>query len=356
MVHSYIVKLTNACDLACPHCYYMVDAPAKGRIIADDVLWRLFDEIAAHSQPGRIKFYWHGGEPTLLPPERFKRILDRQRSTLSTFECDNGIQTNAFRLSQEWIDLLVCHEMGVGVSIDGTSEQHNSSRFDHKRRGTFSRVVENVRRLLDARLSVSSICVVNPLFDGGEAFRAVADTGVKRMDFLLPMRNWDSYDESFAKACGLYLIQAFDAFVSAGRDDIYVKVFQTMTNILLGKPSTSCMSMNSCDGIVTIEVNGDVGLCDDLKPTGSETYLTQRNILRDGLPTIRQSVSERFVQLRINSGVEDHPSIYDRIIKWCPATRYRSDYGFMDRSVDLIPLGMLMSRVEASLKQVGLIG
>ncbi len=71
------------CNLGCHYCYYLNKQQAyqKGELLRmpDDILEAY---IAQHidASPNRvISFSWHGGEPTLLGLEYFRKIVALQR-------------------------------------------------------------------------------------------------------------------------------------------------------------------------------------------------------------------------------------------------------------------------------------
>ena len=47
------------------------------------------------------------------------------------------IQTNAMLIDQEWVDIFVKHDIGVGVSLDGPMNINDENRIDHQGRGTY---------------------------------------------------------------------------------------------------------------------------------------------------------------------------------------------------------------------------
>ena len=86
---------------------------------------------------GYVDFVWHGGEVTVLPVEFYRKALwlqERFRRPGQTVL--NTVQTNATRLSDEWLAFLHDHDIGVGVSLDGPPEIHDARRVDAAGRPT----------------------------------------------------------------------------------------------------------------------------------------------------------------------------------------------------------------------------
>jgi sulfatase maturation enzyme AslB (radical SAM superfamily) len=344
--HSFIIKVNNVCNLACTYCYYMVDAPRKGTFVSDHALERLFQQIRLHSTRERpVTFYWHGGEPLLIERARFVRLLEMQRDYLSAFIVRNSVQTNAMNLSREWIEIFRDYHIGLGVSIDGTQQLHDKHRVDHRGRGSYERVVSKSKLALEAGLRPKCLVVINPEARGDDVMRNIAGIGFKRVDFLLPMRNWNCGDEALSVRCGRFLIEAFRAYLQLADSELDVTLFSSLRDSLTGGTPERCMCHNSCHGVLTIEPSGRVGLCDDLKPVGSDLYLLPKNIMEHGLPEIMTAVRERYAEHRINDPISKG-SFWDVPLNWCPATRYGKGNGFRNRSVDFVPIAMLMNEIS----------
>ena len=78
------VKPTGSiCNLGCKYCYYL----DKNDLYPDSKSYRMSDNllasyIAQHIQAAPhspIRFSWHGGEPTLLGVDYFRKIIALQR-------------------------------------------------------------------------------------------------------------------------------------------------------------------------------------------------------------------------------------------------------------------------------------
>ncbi len=68
----------------------------------------------------KVKFIWHGGEPTIPGVEYYRRVIEiceelrRPGQTIT-----HSLQTNATLLNDEWAVFFRDNRFGVGVSIDG---------------------------------------------------------------------------------------------------------------------------------------------------------------------------------------------------------------------------------------------
>ena len=97
-LHTTIKPVGSACNLDCDYCYYLSKEDLfqqKLRRIPDEVLQRFVVEYIAAQDAPEIAFTWHGGEPTLMGLEFFRRVVALQkRHTPSGRRISNDLQTN----------------------------------------------------------------------------------------------------------------------------------------------------------------------------------------------------------------------------------------------------------------------
>ncbi len=72
-----------ACNLACRYCYYLGKGPhgpeAAPARMREDILEDYIAQHIAASPDEVIRFSWHGGEPTLLGLEYFRKVVEIQK-------------------------------------------------------------------------------------------------------------------------------------------------------------------------------------------------------------------------------------------------------------------------------------
>ena len=77
------------CNLDCDYCYYLEkDALYPGKKfnlsafgMKTEVLEKLIRDYIGSQPQKRIEFIWHGGEPTLLGGDYFRKALELQKNT-----------------------------------------------------------------------------------------------------------------------------------------------------------------------------------------------------------------------------------------------------------------------------------
>lgn len=86
---SVMIKTVGpVCNLDCDYCYYLEkDALYPGKKfnlsafrMKDEVLEKLIKDYIQSQPQQRIEFIWHGGEPTLLGVEYFKKAIEWQKN------------------------------------------------------------------------------------------------------------------------------------------------------------------------------------------------------------------------------------------------------------------------------------
>lgn len=108
---SVMIKTVGpVCNLDCDYCYYLEkDALYPGKKfnlpafrMKDEVLETLIKDYIQSQPQQRIEFIWHGGEPTLLGVEYFKKALELQKKYANGKEIANSFQTNGTLIDDTW--------------------------------------------------------------------------------------------------------------------------------------------------------------------------------------------------------------------------------------------------------------
>ena len=115
------------CNLDCDYCYYLEkDALYPGKKfnlssfrMNEEVLEKLIRDFITSQPQQTIEFVWHGGEPTLLGIEYFRKALTLQKKYAGEKEILNSFQTNGTLITDEWAEFLAENHFLCGLSIDG---------------------------------------------------------------------------------------------------------------------------------------------------------------------------------------------------------------------------------------------
>lgn len=174
-----LLRSTTGCNLRCRYCS-VACGETERRDLTEDDCRLLRDSLPSLLREGEsVRFLWHGGEPTLLAPERFRAML----GILSELERDGhpveyAMQTNGFRISDAWLDILERHAIGVGLSLDGPAALHDAERVTPAGEGSYARIMDGMAAMLERGVPVSLLCTVRPAHLGREA---------ELLDWLTPL-------------------------------------------------------------------------------------------------------------------------------------------------------------------------
>jgi uncharacterized protein len=268
-----VKPIGSVCNLDCRYCYYL----RKRDLYPDATTFRMDEAlleryIAQHMEAApkqNILFSWHGGEPTTLGVDYFRRIVELQRKHRPAGrEILNGIQTNGTLLDEEWARFLAAERFYVGLSLDGPRELHDCYRIDKGERATHRRVVQAYRLLRRHGVSIDMLCVVHaknvrhPL----AVYRFFKELGVDTLQFLpLVARaaNGQVTAETVpAQAYGEFLCTIFDEWVRRDAGRLIVQNFEEATRPYLGIEHALCIFRKTCGDVAVVEFNGDFYSCD----------------------------------------------------------------------------------------------
>jgi uncharacterized protein len=145
------VVLNLDCNLACPYCY---EAPFRGREYMAHETASLFVDLVIRDQIGRdrdVEINFYGGEPLLSVPRireiaRPLQYAARARGTQFSF----FLFTNGVLLDRPLVEELVPLGLtGALVTLDGPQEIHDRQRPFVSGKGSFDRIVANLREVSD---------------------------------------------------------------------------------------------------------------------------------------------------------------------------------------------------------------
>ena len=161
------VALTNACDLACSHCY----APKNPAMLAFD---RLTSWLADLDTNGCIGVGFGGGEPTLYPRLTELCSYAARKTNLAV-----TMTTHAHRLSDQLLNELAANLHFVRVSMDGVGPTYESIRCR-----PFDALLERITALERvARFGINFVVNSKTIADLDAAVQLAADLGAS--EFLL---------------------------------------------------------------------------------------------------------------------------------------------------------------------------
>ena len=142
-MNAYL-HFTNACNLACRHCYAVSQKPEDASSMAVEDIVRL---VRQAPEVGFTKVVITGGEPLMHPRrEALLEALSDLRQAVKPVQI--ALRTNlAYPLTPRLADGLLSAADEVVVSLDGDRTSHDVQRG----KGSYTRTVQNLRALLAQR-------------------------------------------------------------------------------------------------------------------------------------------------------------------------------------------------------------
>ncbi|MCL6520645.1 MAG: anaerobic sulfatase maturase [Armatimonadetes bacterium] len=271
-VISLLIKPAGPdCNLRCTYCFYRQKSDmfpgVKEHRMKASTLERLIEQ---GMEAGRdlAQFSWQGGEPTLMGLDFFKRVVELQAANLREGQIvTNALQTNATLLDNKWAEFLAAYNFLVGVSLDGPAIFHDYYRRDSRKAGSYARVIQSIRMLLEAGAEVNILVLLNDrnVREPDRVYDALLETGVKYFQFVPCLEPGPGGTPAFysitPEQYGEFLCRIFDRWLDSPMD-ISVRDFDDLMLMLQGQPSNTCITQPRCGGYMLVEHTGDVFPCD----------------------------------------------------------------------------------------------
>lgn len=375
---QFVIKPHGRCNLSCDYCYIYELADQSWRLkpiaMSRETLHAAAARISEHLDLHRsgirqVLFSFLGGEALLAGAEE----LDYAATVLEGavpegIEALFSVTTNGTLLDDPaMLEVLNKHDIGVTLSLDGARGAHDRHRVYANGRGSYDAVMTGVAALKAAapehRLR-NVLCVVDIENDPIETYQALMALGVPRMDFLLPLSNWEnpppgwSADGSRTPYAD-WLIPVFDLWYGTVPLPGTVRLFESIIDLVLGgRSSTEAVGLGNFQS-VTIDTDGAIEQVDALKSTFADAPATGLDVRRH---TLDEAMLHPGVVARQRGVAALSPeclacSIHTLCGAGQFANRYRAGTGFLNPSVYCHDLRKLIvhirDRVHADIERLG---
>jgi uncharacterized protein len=263
------------CNLDCHYCYYL----EKEQLYPETKSFRMHEDVLEEYivqqidvSPGReISFSWHGGEPTILGLDYFRKIVALQRKHQPPDRrITNGMQTNGTLLDDDWCRFLAAEGFSVGLSLDGPQALHDQYRVTKGEKPTHKQVMQGYKLLRQHKIPVDILCVVHAgnVQYPSQVYRFFKQIKAQYVGFLpLVEKQPDveggvSHRTASPEAFGTFLCTIFDEWVRHDIGRVIVQIFEEAIRTARGQEHALCIFRKTCGDVPVIEHNGDFFSCD----------------------------------------------------------------------------------------------
>jgi uncharacterized protein len=160
-----LVVCNLRCNFNCKYCYQGPVRKVKEDQVEYDID-KILDIIRKEYEATKSDITLHGGEPTVMPKGDIEKILKL------SFELSgkSSIQTNGYMLDEDLFQLFLKYKTTVGFSIDGPYPLNQFRTFgdEKKREEVTNKILKNMDRCVELKISTSVICVIHKANGVGE--------------------------------------------------------------------------------------------------------------------------------------------------------------------------------------------
>ncbi len=260
----------SICNLSCDYCYYLrkdgLYPGEKSFRMPDDVLEAyILQHIETYPDPV-INFSWHGGEPTLLGLDHFRKIVELQRKHKPPEgQIINGMQTNGTLIDEDWCRFLAEEGFAVGISLDGPEGMHDSHRLTRAGNPTHKQAMQGYELLRKHGILCDILCVVHSknVHHPAEVYRFFKQIKGSYISFLPLVEPQADRDAGVSSrtvppdAFGAFLCAIFDEWMSRDIGRVKIQMVEEAARTALGQEHALCIFKKTCGDVPVIEHNGD---------------------------------------------------------------------------------------------------
>lgn len=259
-----VLKASSPCNMRCVYCSGEHDT--SGHFLSKEVCEALVAQLPALLTQGEvIDLLWHGGEPTLVPPQHFAEMNGFlvEAFTKGGYEVRTLIQSNGLHISQPWRKQMRHFDIQPGISMDGPAFLHDATRLTASGQPSYQHVAATVRSLEEEGFCPSLLCVVTRAHT-----QYVPEIVQWMQEWQRPVRFnpllfcGRSHE---ALNAGQYFTFLRQLFTLCAKEHVTLSIQPLqwmMEAVLLGKAPAECSFSGQCaHSILALHPDGSVGTC-----------------------------------------------------------------------------------------------
>lgn len=281
-LHLFIKPASGNCNLRCEYCFYSDLAEhrltSSYGIMSTETLENIIKRAFSYAS-SECTFSFQGGEPTLAGLSFYQTLLELCSAYNNKaftgreipLKLHFAIQTNGFRLTEQWARFFAEHHFLVGISLDGTIHTHNAFRKTADGKNTFEAVMHTIALFQKYQVNYNILTVVHKKTAAGidKIYRFYERNHFEYLQFIPCLAPLDTLPGSPEYALspeeyGQFLCRLFDLWYfdfKAGRG-ISIRQFDNYLSLLLHGYAEACDMNGICSRQNVIEADGSVYPCD----------------------------------------------------------------------------------------------
>ncbi len=345
---QFVLKIHSRCDLACDHCYVYehLDQSWRRRPLAmpASTVRKAAERIAEHAVAhglSRVRVVLHGGEPLLVGPNGLRAIAAQLRNVIGPVtELDLLMQSNGVLLGRQVLQVLLDHDIRVGISLDGDRAANDRHRRYANGQSSHDAVLRSLALLREPehrRLYAGILCTIDVRNDPITVYEALLGQEPPRIDFLLPHATWDTpplRPGATPTPYADWLLRIFRRWSTDGRP-VPIRTFDSVRATARGgRSGTEALGLDEVD-LTVIEADGSFEQVDSLKVTRDGGSATGLNVFTH---TVDEVAAHPAIARR-RTGLADLSATCRacNVLRQCGGGlfthRYRTENGFANPSV-----------------------
>lgn len=270
---TVILRMTNACNLACKYCYD--SSKRQNSEIINKHFLENIDKIVGYidsfyiNKNKRMNLILHGGEPLTLSANVYEVFLKKLTERLSNISI--SVQTNGTLLDVNKMRILNKYNVKIGISLDGSTEEQNKNRIYKNGRNSFNKVKNTINMLKNNNIKFGVIMTLskNNLHKEKEIYEFIKENNIycdirpafptkNNMENSDIMTN-DEYIDFFKNFFDIWYNDNTKTVRINQINEIYDEFIKVLEPKLY-KPC--CEDSQSCFGrFVSVDINGMVYTC-----------------------------------------------------------------------------------------------
>lgn len=291
-ISKIIIKVCNKCNFNCPYCYMFKHADQsyknKPAIISSSTIQEIIIKAGNYLKKYNLnnqEIIFHGGEPLLLGYDKLKHLFSEFSKLQNNFpEIKLAIQSNTSLVNKQVAELLNTYKVSCGTSLDGYPQLQQKIKTKAGAE-TYPLIVKGIKWLQEHAPDYFAgvLCVIDLEAEPLRIYNHFLDLGLKKMDFLFPMRNhllplgYNQENNDYFK----WLKPIFDQWLEDDDDTVDIRLFSTIIKLLASQKISDIKLSHSALDTITIDTDGSIQLVDDLRICGDNFTDLNLNIYKD---------------------------------------------------------------------------